>query len=160
MVHITNALFTQAFDNLPKEQVALEPKRTEETLKILVKDQEDLKFLKKPLQHWHFEYDGKGRAPGKPWMENSIATAIKNLLEEGALVFPKEESEPRLARPGDVAILCRSNIACGEMAEALHRAGLKAAISRNGLLLSLIHISEPTRRYAISYAVFCLKKKR
>ena len=25
--------------------------------------------------------------------------------------------------------------------------------------LSLIHISEPTRRYAISYAVFCLKKK-
>ena len=31
----------------------------------------------------------------------------------------------------------------------------------HGLLqvLSLIHISEPTRRYAISYAVFCLKKK-
>jgi len=27
------------------------------------------------------------------------------------------------------------------------------------LKLSLIHISEPTRRYAISYAVFCLKKK-
>ena len=28
------------------------------------------------------------------------------------------------------------------------------------LKLSLIHISEPTRRYAISYAVFCLKKKK
>ena len=28
------------------------------------------------------------------------------------------------------------------------------------LSLSLIHISEPTRRYAISYAVFCLKKKK
>ncbi len=27
------------------------------------------------------------------------------------------------------------------------------------LMLSLIHIPEPTRRYAISYAVFCLKKK-
>jgi len=26
--------------------------------------------------------------------------------------------------------------------------------------LSLIHISEPTRRYAISYAVFCLGKTR
>ena len=25
--------------------------------------------------------------------------------------------------------------------------------------LSLIHISEPTRPYSISYAVFCLKKK-
>ena len=27
-------------------------------------------------------------------------------------------------------------------------------------LLSLIHISEPTRQEAISYAVFCLKKKK
>ena len=29
-----------------------------------------------------------------------------------------------------------------------------------GLLLSLIHISEPTRLLSISYAVFCLKKKK
>ena len=28
------------------------------------------------------------------------------------------------------------------------------------LHLSLIHISEPTRRTPISYAVFCLKKKK
>src|SRR5665647_2543273 len=30
----------------------------------------------------------------------------------------------------------------------------------NIILLSLIHISEPTRRTPISYAVFCLKKKK
>ena len=29
-----------------------------------------------------------------------------------------------------------------------------------GYKLSLIHISEPTRRTPISYAVFCLKKKK
>src|SRR5665647_3755747 len=29
-----------------------------------------------------------------------------------------------------------------------------------GVNLSLIHISEPTRRTPISYAVFCLKKKK
>ena len=29
-----------------------------------------------------------------------------------------------------------------------------------GMSLSLIHISEPTRRTPISYAVFCLKKKK
>ena len=28
------------------------------------------------------------------------------------------------------------------------------------LILSLIHISEPTRQAEISYAVFCLKKKK
>src|SRR5680860_1801769 len=31
---------------------------------------------------------------------------------------------------------------------------------RDTLDLSLIHISEPTRRTPISYAVFCLKKKK
>ena len=36
--------------------------------------------------------------------------------------------------------------------------GIDRYVNR-GLYLSLIHISEPTRRYAISYAVFCLKKK-
>ena len=30
----------------------------------------------------------------------------------------------------------------------------------DSLLLSLIHISEPTRQAEISYAVFCLKKKK
>src|SRR5665647_3814102 len=39
---------------------------------------------------------------------------------------------------------------------------LKAAISGEDheYELSLIHISEPTRRTPISYAVFCLKKKK
>src|SRR5674476_1620763 len=31
---------------------------------------------------------------------------------------------------------------------------------RSGCPLSLIHISEPTRQAEISYAVFCLKKKK
>ena len=33
-------------------------------------------------------------------------------------------------------------------------------IETRGLVLSLIHISEPTRQAEISYAVFCLKKKK
>src|SRR5665647_2514028 len=35
-----------------------------------------------------------------------------------------------------------------------------ALFDGNDLYLSLIHISEPTRRTPISYAVFCLKKKK
>ena len=38
--------------------------------------------------------------------------------------------------------------------------GLLGHQSGETICLSLIHISEPTRRYAISYAVFCLKKKK
>ena len=33
-------------------------------------------------------------------------------------------------------------------------------INQQRLKLSLIHISEPTRQAEISYAVFCLKKKK
>ena len=37
----------------------------------------------------------------------------------------------------------------------------KDAVAQNGIFnLSLIHISEPTRLLSISYAVFCLKKKK
>ena len=37
---------------------------------------------------------------------------------------------------------------------------LKFTSGLNVLYLSLIHISEPTRQAEISYAVFCLKKKK
>ncbi|MEK7254917.1 MAG: 3'-5' exonuclease, partial [Bacteroidota bacterium] len=86
------------------------------------------------LHHWHFRYDGDGRQPGKEWLNHCIANALKTNLERGFLILPKGEKTERLAQPGDVAILCRSNQDCKDMAEALHRAGLRAAISRAGLL--------------------------
>src|SRR5665647_3368791 len=39
-----------------------------------------------------------------------------------------------------------------------HMASLGVKMLHAPLILSLIHISEPTRRTPISYAVFCLKK--
>ena len=44
-----------------------------------------------------------------------------------------------------------------KVSTAIH---LKFDIKRSSLPLSLIHISEPTRQAEISYAVFCLKKKK
>ena len=44
-----------------------------------------------------------------------------------------------------------------------YREAIYAMVTRNAneaAMLSLIHISEPTRRTPISYAVFCLKKKK
>ena len=37
---------------------------------------------------------------------------------------------------------------------------VKLEFCTDDMFLSLIHISEPTRRTPISYAVFCLKKKK
>src|SRR5665647_3840566 len=44
--------------------------------------------------------------------------------------------------------------------EAMNAAGILPAFTGIAVHLSLIHISEPTRRTPISYAVFCLKKKK
>ncbi|MCB0570286.1 MAG: UvrD-helicase domain-containing protein [Phaeodactylibacter sp.] len=125
IVFATNALFVKAFPGLPPEQVALDPVRTR-------KQEPD--GTPEALRHWHFQYDGEGRPPGRPWLENCIAFELKKLLDSELPVLPKGESQYRPARPGDVAILCRSNSECLAVAEALHRAGLRAAISRSGLL--------------------------
>ncbi len=135
IVNLTNALFVQAFDNLPKNQIALEAKRTKND------NPDDPTFKAEPIalgdaiQHWHFEFDGEGRQPGRPWMEDCLATCIKRLLlDREVSLLPKNATTARKVRAGDIAILCRSNAECVLIAESLHKAGLKAAIARVGLL--------------------------
>lgn len=134
IVHLSNALFTKAFSAIPEEQIVLKPKRTK------LDNPNDPNFKAEPLEmgdaiiHWNFQYDGEGRLPARPWMENCIANSLQLLLERETYIFQPEKKTKRLLRPGDVAILCRANHECLTVAEALHRAGIKAAISRNGLL--------------------------
>lgn len=123
LVDAVNAIFTKAFPDLPADQVALKPQRPEEA------DQSEA------LVHWHFSAEGDNkRPPGQPWMEDCIARSLHEWLATAPLVVPKDGSPKRPARPGDVAILCRSNQACEDMAAALHRAGLQAALARAQLL--------------------------
>lgn len=135
IVYVTNAIFTKAFSDLPSKQIALKAKRKK------LADQESVNKKNEPIElgdalvHWHFQFDGEGkRLPAKPWTENCIANSIKTFLQQDHKILPKEAKEYRKVQAGDIAILCRSNIGCQIMAEALHRAGLKAAISRTGLL--------------------------
>src|SRR5680860_1790582 len=46
------------------------------------------------------------------------------------------------------------------IAHARSFSDVDSSVSYHLQILSLIHISEPTRRTPISYAVFCLKKKK
>ncbi|MCC6461216.1 MAG: UvrD-helicase domain-containing protein [Saprospiraceae bacterium] len=125
IVYAVNAIFTKAFPGLPEEQIALEPAHPEP----------DPSLAGKALIHWHFRNEADDRkVPGAPWMEHCIANQIQVLLERGTPVFSKKRDQHRPAQPGDIAVLCRNNTGCAAMAEALHRAGLKAAIARAGLL--------------------------
>ena len=57
-------------------------------------------------------------------------------------------------KAGKIAIVTMDN---GQSYNVPNTWGVEAFESLN---LSLIHISEPTRLLSISYAVFCLKKKK
>ena len=134
IVHATNGIFTQAFPDLPPEQVALKPKRKKHPDPDSVNKACEPLEMGEALMHWHFNYDGEGRQPGREWLNGCVATALRKELERGIVIQPKGETSCRPALPGDVAILCRTNNECLEIASALHAAGLRAAISRAGLL--------------------------
>lgn len=134
IVYAVNAIFTRAFPELPVEQVALEPAfdpGTNANPNSIGGDVE----AGAALIHWHFRNElDHNKVPGSPWMENCIAAQIQVLLDRQTPVWSKKRDSTRPAQPGDIAVLCRSNRGCELVAEALHRAGLKAAIARAGLL--------------------------
>ena len=59
-------------------------------------------------------------------------------------------------QPTEGAVYLDGNLMAGKKPHQM----VKAGIARTFQNLSLIHISEPTRQAEISYAVFCLKKKK
>jgi hypothetical protein len=129
LVYAANAVFTKAFTDLPPEQIVLTPHFTKEKEEKIAKD------LPPAIHHWHFKSELDDRKqPGKPWLENCIADQTGVLLAQQWPVFNKKRDAIRPVCPGDIAILCRNNRDCAAVAEALHRRGLKASISRSGLL--------------------------
>lgn len=133
IVMATNALFTKAFPGLSEEQIALDFQPKARPVKGKESQEEPIE-MEDALLHWHFIYDGEGRPPGNPWFEHCIANSLSEFLANPPLIYDKSRKEYREARPGDVAILCRTNRKCQAMAEALHQAGLKSAIARKGLM--------------------------
>lgn len=133
IVYAVNALFTRAFRSLPPEQVALQPKRRAQAGADTANKEDEPPGMIGALRHWHFEPEEGGRT-NKAWMSQCIAHSLREFLDNEPVVFDKHEETYRKLQAGDVAVLCRTNPECQAMAEALHQAGLTAAISREGLL--------------------------
>lgn len=126
LVYATNAIFRKAFTALPEEQVVLEP---------AFPSDKELPAVGRGLIHWHFKAEPDDRKVyAAPWLDDCIADQIRIFLERAPHIYNKERTVSRPVRPGDIAVLCRNNTGCLLIAEALHRAGLKASISRSGLL--------------------------
>nr|MBP7273138.1 UvrD-helicase domain-containing protein [Saprospiraceae bacterium] len=127
LVFAANAIFCKAFDELPNELIALQPANEK------ISDPYD---SSEALIHWHYEFADKGKIT-KEWMDNCIAQSIYQLLQKPFVFKPKNSNTSRTLLPGDIAILCRTNTNCADMAAALNRFGIKASLSRNGLVKTI-----------------------
>ena len=134
VVYACNAIFTKAFPDIDPAAVALEPVRLRAGNNQYNLPAESPQLAERSaVEHWHFELEGGGRF-AKSWLREATARGVAELLDNPPPCRPKDEAAERPLRPGDVAILCRSNYNCAEMAKALAKQGIPAAIARTGLL--------------------------
>ncbi|MBL4844683.1 MAG: UvrD-helicase domain-containing protein [Planctomycetes bacterium] len=122
LVELTSDLFGQAFEahGLPRERVHLEPALTEEPA-----------GLGPVIERWCLSSTNVGNDA------KALAGAVREFLADPeALVRDRESGVPRAARPGDLAVLCRTNDGCSAVANALEALGVSAELARPGLLAS------------------------
>ena len=123
--------------------------------------------LRNPWVHLSCEYlfyHTQSRAGRLPTQGAFLSDMLLTLRKEGQ---PAETDWPYLARlPVDLShykppsavgpLFGRGGIQLNNAFDAI----IRQLDSGSAVILSLIHISEPTRLRRISYAVFCLKKKK
>ena len=76
----------------------------------------------------------KAKAPTNTNYANALAEGVARLLAQGYTVEDRETKTNRPLRKGDIAILCRSNIGAGTIAEALLARGIPVTRETSGLL--------------------------
>lgn len=124
LVHFTNVIFTRAFSDMAPERIALEAKRIKA---------EEPAGVGPALKQWHFVPDGSVRL-SVGILTTAFAHSLKQWLDTAPMFVPKGAAQPRVVRPGDVAILMRTNKNVQEMAAALEAAGFQVAVEGVGLL--------------------------
>src|SRR5678815_5941529 len=92
---------------------------------------------------------------GETFHGEGILAVTKALLQSGVSYVGGYQGAP-VSHLLDVMVQARDYM--DEL--GVHVEACTSEASAAAMLLSLIHISEPTRLLSISYAVFCLKKKK
>ena len=109
LVAVTNAVFTKAFESqgMAGDRVRLSPVRSEsETLGAAV-------------AHFRLEVQGRSNAE----LALALAEGVRVLIESQPQVWDRDLGAERPARPSDVAILCRTNEQCANVARLSGRPG-------------------------------------
>ncbi|MDD2716805.1 MAG: UvrD-helicase domain-containing protein [Candidatus Wallbacteria bacterium] len=97
---------------------------------ILLKPGRDKVTLPPPVEMWWLDTKNKG----EDYL--ALADCLQKFLASEPEVCGMDE-KLRKATPGDIAILCRTNAECSEIAMALKSAGIPACIPESGLCATL-----------------------
>jgi len=117
LVNLTTDCFTRAFKGIiDRENVKLEAAR-----------QENEQFSNS-LYHWNC------LASNAELFVDKVADRVKLLLDSQTIIQIKNKEEFRTIRPGDIAILCRSNAECKNFANALVKKGIPVSFVKNDIL--------------------------
>ncbi|MEO4055133.1 UvrD-helicase domain-containing protein [Solibacillus sp. CAU 1738] len=121
LVDFVNAIFVPVFDviGLPKEFVELNPKR------------EDLDNQQLSLEAWTFP-ESKNKETDAKTVAQGVYDVI--LQKDDYIIIDKETRLQRTLKPCDIAILCRSNDECSDIASALAKIGIQASVGGSGLM--------------------------
>ncbi|NNM61114.1 MAG: UvrD-helicase domain-containing protein, partial [Steroidobacteraceae bacterium] len=114
LVALVNELFADAFPDLSRVDLELQPRRVEPAAAVALED-------------WQLG----GNATGQ---QHGIAAGIAALIAERTLVVDRDTNELRPLRRGDIAILAKSNHTVRELAAVLRSRNIAAATAQPGLL--------------------------
>jgi ATP-dependent helicase/nuclease subunit A len=119
LVQLTNEIFARAFlsQGIPDERTRVDGALSE-----------DPPELGPAFAHWVLK--GKNQND----RAQALAAGLATLLETKPCVRERQSGATRPATLADLAVLCRTNVQCGAVAEALARQGLAAVVARVGLL--------------------------
>lgn len=121
LVHFVNALFVPVFGvtGLAKELVELNPKRP------------DLEKQQPSIEAWTFEGSKNVKTDAK-----MLAQGVYDIIQQkkNYIIIDKETRDERTLKPSDIAILCRSNDECSDIASALANIGIQATVGGSGLM--------------------------
>jgi ATP-dependent exoDNAse (exonuclease V) beta subunit len=122
LVNVTSDIFAKAFaaHGMPETRTRLKPKLEVEP-----------EGLGPVFEHWPFNLpNGKNEIT----RSEALATGIVDLVAREPSVRDRATKAVREAGPGDIAVLCRTNKQCRQVAEALGKLGVPAVVPRIGLL--------------------------
>ena len=118
LVAITSEIFARAFasQGMPEERTRLRSELEDEP-----------EGLGNVLEYWPFDLEKKNSGT----RAQAVAAGVRDLFSRGVNVRGRDGV--RSARHSDVAVLCRTNAQCQEVADALGQLGVSAVVPRMAL---------------------------